>query len=74
MNKIRLRNLGVIGAFVVLFLMYFEYQSLRKFKVKSEPQFMIAQGEGLNEKEEAESENPQKRIDYEMNMLKDLHG
>ena len=71
MNKIRLRNLGVIGAFVVLFLMYFEYQSLRKFKVKSEPQFMIAQGEGLNEKEEAESENPQKRIDYEMNMLKD---
>lgn len=73
MNKIRLRNLGVIGAFVVLFLMYFEYQSLRKFKVIADPQFTLVEARDQNDAEEAEaeSENPQKRLEYEMNMLKD---
>ncbi|KYG78956.1 T9SS type A sorting domain-containing protein [Roseivirga echinicomitans] len=71
MNKIRLRNLGVVGVFVVLFLIYFEYQSSRLFKVNTEPQFVIAQVEDLNEGAEAESENPLKRLEYEMDMLKD---
>ncbi|WP_082793964.1 T9SS type A sorting domain-containing protein [Roseivirga seohaensis] len=71
MKKTRLRNLAVVGAIVVLFLMYFEYQSFRSFKVNTEPQFTIAQNEGLNEEAEAESENPQKRLAYEMDMLKD---
>ncbi|WP_323756792.1 T9SS type A sorting domain-containing protein [Roseivirga sp.] len=71
MNKIRLRNLGVVGAFVVLFLIYFEYQSSRLFNVNTEPKFVIAQAEDSNEEAEAESENPQKRLEYEMDMLKD---
>tara|TARA_R110001592_G_scaffold104315_1_gene293555 strand:+ start:3807 stop:6821 length:3015 start_codon:yes stop_codon:yes gene_type:complete len=70
MNKIRLRNLGVVGAFLVLFLIYFEYQSSRLFNVSADPQFtLVAQSE--NETEEAKSENPQKRLEYEMDMLKD---
>ncbi|MGW8121098.1 T9SS type A sorting domain-containing protein [Roseivirga echinicomitans] len=73
MNKKRLRNLGVLGAFLVLFLLYFEYQSSRQFKVSPDPQFTVAEMGDLNDKSEegeAESENPAKRLEYEMSMLR----